>query len=418
MSQYDDEMEVVTLQDLLDDARYAEAEQLLRLIEADGEPWAPSLRALCLAELEQPDEAMAAAERGVALDPSASFAHWVVGALRVDRNHLKEAEAAAREALRLDSGDAANWSLLAQVHAKRGQWSECLSASEEGLARDPASEACANLRALALRATTSTGEWKVELEKLTTQYPASAWARAGSGWGHLATGHAAEARASFEQALALDPTSAWARDGLIEAIKAQNPVYSALLQFFMWLNRLPARTRWTIILGGLFGYRVLRTWARANPELAPLAYPFMAAWVLFIAASWTSGPLSDFILSRTRVGKDLIRGVDLVAANLVAGLLVLAVGLGIAAWVTDLERALFGAMAFGFLIIPVAAVFTAPEGWPRRVMGVYASVTALFAGAALLAPPDVGEGALVVAILMAVLGSWVGTFLASRTVRA
>jgi hypothetical protein len=49
--------------------------------------------------------------------------------------------------------------------------------------------------------------------------------------------------------------------------------------------------------------RVLRTATDANPALGPATYPLIALWVLFVVASWTAVPLSNFILSRTAVGR-------------------------------------------------------------------------------------------------------------------
>lgn len=68
------------------------------------------------------------------------------------------------------------------------------------------------------------------MDDLLDRYPASAWARAGKGWGLLEGGRAGEARETFEQALALDPTPAWAQHGLVESIKAANAM---LLRVFL-----------------------------------------------------------------------------------------------------------------------------------------------------------------------------------------
>lgn len=85
------------------------------------------------------------------------------------------------------------------------------------------------------------------------------------------------------------------------------------------MDRQPPRTRWIYILGGLFGVRVLRTATEANPGVAPATYPLIAAWVLFVVASWTAVPMSNFIPSGTAVGRRLVRGDDLVAGQAVVG---------------------------------------------------------------------------------------------------
>jgi tetratricopeptide (TPR) repeat protein len=175
----------VTLADLLEDARYAEAEEVLAAFAAGypEEAWPVSVRALCLAELSRHDEAIVAAKDSVRRDPA-----------------------------------------------------------ERGLAFDPYDEACGNLRALSLRPADSAEDWTEAVDDLLDRYPASAWARTGKGWGLLDTGRATEARETCEQALALDPTPEWAQHGLIESIKAANPLYAMLLRLFLWLDGCrPAR---------------------------------------------------------------------------------------------------------------------------------------------------------------------------------
>jgi Flp pilus assembly protein TadD len=117
--------------------------------------------------------------------------------------------------------------------SRRSHPDEAWAVSERGLAFDPDDEACASLRALSLRPADSSEDWTAAVDDLLDRYPASAWAHTGKGWGLLETGRAGEARETFEQALALDPTSAWAQHGLIESIKASNPLYAMLLRVFL-----------------------------------------------------------------------------------------------------------------------------------------------------------------------------------------
>ncbi|HSJ13028.1 MAG TPA: hypothetical protein VK939_01355 [Longimicrobiales bacterium] len=416
MSSDYEEWETVTLEDLLDDGRFDEAEQLLATVPDDdpGAAWAMSLRALCLAELRREEEALGVAHAAVRHDPAAAFGHWTLGTLLSERNRFEEAMATAQQAVRLDPADARGHALVAQIHGQRGEWRACREAAERGLAVEPDDEACSNLRALSLRAADSGEDWSAALDELMQRYPASGWARAGKGWGLLEAGRAGQARASFEQALALDPTSEWAREGLIESIKAANPMYALMLRLFLWLDRLPPRTRWIYILGGLFAFRVLRRATDANAGIAPLTYPLMGGWILFIVASWTAVPLSDFILSRSSAARRLIRGDRRLAGNLVAGLLGLALVAGAAAALTGADRALNAALGAAFLVIPVAAVFQCSPGWPRQVMKAYSAIAVLAGIVAVIGPADATGGALAVVILMSVLGSWIAAWLASR----
>jgi hypothetical protein len=360
------------------------------------------------------EQALQLARRAVSLDPDLAMAHWCLGTLLCDRNRLDDAMSCAEQAVALDSTDPRPHALVAQIHAKKGKWVACLDSAGAGLALDPSDETCLGLRALAMRAKETGGDWSRALNDLVEENPASAWARTGLGWSALETGLASEAQTHFEQALALDPTAGWARDGLIEALKARNPVYSAVLQFFLWIDRLPPRTKWIYFLGGWFGYRFLRVTLQTNPGLAPVAYPLMALWVFFLVVSWTSGPLSDFVLSRTAEGRRLVTGERLVGANLVTGLLGLSVLAGIISISVDSERATLAALCFVFLVIPVSAVFQCVRGWPRKIMLTYASVAALMALVALGAPLESAWVLAFIVVLMSALGSWLAAFLRNR----
>ena len=406
----------VMLEDLLEDARYSQAEQMLAGIfnEYPGETWALTLRAVCLSELGRSAEALNLAEDATIRSPGDSHAHWIFGVLLCAQDRLNPALEAARTALQLDATDSRYFALIAQIHAKRERWEQCKDYAEKGLELDPDDEACAALRTLALRSTSSGADWSKAIDDLTHQYPASGWARAGKGWGLLEKGQAGDARGHFEQALALDPTSEWAMHGLMESIKAHNPVYASLLRIFLWLDRLPPRTRWLVVLGGLFAVRALGSAARENPSLEPIAYPVIGLWIFFVVASWTAYPLSNFVLSRTAAGRRLVRGDDLVGANSVAALLASALALAAIGAVAASERAFLAAACAAFLIVPLSAVFQCRPGWPRTTMAVYASLIGLVFMVGLAGPIEGTRVALGAVILMSVLGTWIGAFLTTR----
>ena len=303
---------------------------------------------------------------------------------------------------------------MAQVLAGLNRWHEALDHAERGLALDPTDEVCSNLRALAIRQTQDADVAAEELQRLATQYAPSEWLRELQGWTALQRGAPVEAQQHFEQALEFNPTSEYARVGMAEAVKAENPIYRRVLQFFLWMDRLPTRTRWFVILAGIFAYRRLADVVEARPTWGVIAYPLMALWVGFILLSWTSEPLSNFVLSRTVRGKPLVRGEKLLGANLVAGLLGAAIALGLASAVTGIGFFAAAAFVAGFQIIPTGAVFQCPRGWPQTTMAIYAGITAFCGLVGIFAPADIASIAFGVFILLAVLGSWIGAFLGSR----
>src|SRR5687767_8069004 len=93
-----------TLGDLFEDGRFAEAEEILAsaLEEEPDDPELHALRALCLGALDRDDEALAEADRAIAIDSRGSFGHLVRADLLLDRNRLDDALASARRAVELD----------------------------------------------------------------------------------------------------------------------------------------------------------------------------------------------------------------------------------------------------------------------------------------------------------------------------
>jgi Tfp pilus assembly protein PilF len=407
-----------SLQDLLDDGRVAEAEEVVRalLVDEPDNSSLHALRGLLLHDLGREDEALAVAERATRLEPHDGFAHWVVGVLQETRGRYRDAMASAVTARDHLPEDPDPWALISQVNAAQGHWPEALEAADRALALDPSHQAAGHLRALALRHVRTDQSWDEALDTLVDRHPTSGWARAGQGWAALEAGEAEEARTHFEQAMVLDPTSEWARRGMAESLKAGNRAYRWVLRLLLWFDRQSPRARWAVIIGGIVGFRVLRVAVEENPPLGTVAYPLMAAWVLFVLLSWVGAPLSDFVLSLDSVGRRLLDADQRAGGRAVAAILAFAALCAAAGIVTGSDPALFTGMLVAFLVIPLTAVFRCAPGWPRRTMAAYTALVALAVPATALAAEPVAGIAFVLGLVLAVLGSWIGVFLASRVV--
>lgn len=86
----------------------------------DDQPVAHRLRAVALRELGRQREAVRAAEHAVALDPSSVESYLVLGAVALDRGDWKSAREAASRALELAPGDPAVLRQLAAIHRRLG----------------------------------------------------------------------------------------------------------------------------------------------------------------------------------------------------------------------------------------------------------------------------------------------------------
>lgn len=227
----------------------------------------------------------------------------------------------------------------------------------------------------------------------------------------LAEANPDDALPHFYHALHLDPTSEWARTGLLAALEARNPVYRLMLRSILWMESLRPRTRLVVIFAGIFLFGRLRRLAEARPELAPVIYPLLGLYILFVLLGWTADPLFDFLLRFDRAGRALVTGARRDASTWVVTTLVVALGALAGGVAGRSEAALLLALVAAVMVIPIAGTFQCERGWPRTVMGAYTAVVALFGLGGVILAGNAGALLLVASILGAVLGSWLARWL-------
>ncbi len=348
------------------------------LAVAPENPPAHALMALCLAAREQFDEAQREAGIAVGQGPDFAFAHYAHARVLEDRRDFDGAAAAISEAIRLEPDDADYHAMHAQVRFNRQEWALALAAAETGLQFDPEHVAANNLRAMALVKLGRKAEAGQTIDATLARSPENAFTHANRGWTLLESGERKPALHHFQESLRLDPTNDWARAGVVEALKAGNPVYGMVLRYFLWMQKLSQRAQWAVILGGFFGNRALGFWRRSNPEVAPWVLPIQLAYLAFVLLTWLAQPLFNLLLRLNRYGRlalseDQVCGSNWVGACLLVALLAAgsALALGFPVWLILLAFVGIG------VSLPVSAVFTCEAGWPRRTMAAYAGAMAL-----------------------------------------
>jgi tetratricopeptide (TPR) repeat protein len=353
----------------------AEREYRLALAEDPHDATTHALLAILLAELDERGvEALVEARVAIRLDPEDSFAHFAEAHVHLQAERWDEAERAALTAIDIDPDDPRNYTALSFAHLGRRRWKESLAAADEALALDPGHGPALNLRANALVHLGRKDEAGATLHGALARDPENADTHANQGWALLHRGDRKGALEHFRESLRIDPEGEWARDGLAEALKARNPLYAGMLRYFLWMNRLDRRTQWMVILGGIFGYNVVRRVARANPELAPWLLPLMVAYAAFVLLSWTAPQIFNAVLMASRDGRYVLSPEQRRSGAWMAAGLGAVLGLGVAALVTREGWAIDGAMLFAGLLIPLAAAFRGPRGRATPKMGVAAGV--------------------------------------------
>ena len=410
--------------------RYADAEREWRgaIAQEPGEAGPHAMLALCLAERGALDEATREAQQAVGLGPDNAFAHYVLGHVWYKRDRYVEAERSAREAIRLDPYDADQFALLAAIFHDQKRWQDCLSAAEQGLAVDPEHAGCVNLRAMALVRLGRRDEAGQAIGAALARDPDNAVTHANQGWALLHAGQPKEALTHFRESLRLDPESDWARAGIVEALKARNPLYRWILRYFLFMSGLSDRAQWGVIIGGYVAYRLLRGVAQSNPEARPFVVPLIALYVVFCLLTWLADPLFNLMLRLNRFGRLALSRDQVVASNWVGGALLGVIACVAAALVWPGTLTVGGAAFFGLMLIPLAAVFSCDRGWPRTTMGAISAGLAVLGAGALAIVAAAGEpgfaeppaAALLLGILFllgAGLSRWVGNALIMAKVR-
>jgi len=344
---------------LLAQSRAADAEQesMLALAVQPDDPHALALLALSRLEQGKAEPALAAAEQAVGLAPAEPYLHNVRAHVLRDLGRTGDAFAAAHEALRLDPGDADHFSLLASIELTRGKWPAALESAENALALNPEHVTAANLRAMALVRLGRKAEAMESVEYALDRAPENAFSHANQGWNHLHRNDPKKAQEHFREALRLDPNLEYAREGMLEALKARNPVYRLMLAYFLWMGRQSARFQWIFVLGIFFGGRAAAALSQSQPGLNWLWWPLFGLFYGFVYLSWTAHPMFNLLLLFDRFGRHVLSADQRAGAGWFGGVFGLALG-GLGWWLgSGSEIGLFGAVVFAVLSICVAATF-------------------------------------------------------------
>ncbi len=281
----------------------AEAEVRGVLAESPHDPAAHALLALCLVHQEKLDEAQEAAEQAIVLEPGWPYPHYCRSIILEHRNRLPEAEASAREAIQLAPLDPDYTAQLAATLFRQEKWQAAYDAAMEGLAHDAEHKASNHLRTMALTKLGRQADAVASVDEALRRNPDDALAHTNKGWALLHQRKPREALEHFRESLRIDPTYDYAKAGIVEALKAKNPLYRWMLAYFLWMSRLSQRARWGVVLGGYFGYQLARSLASSNPSLSPWLMPIIIAYIVFALLTWYAYPLFNLALRINKFGR-------------------------------------------------------------------------------------------------------------------
>src|SRR5262249_4777977 len=235
----------------------------------------------------------------------------------------------------------------------------------------PEHAGCTNLRAMVLVQLGRKEEAAQALGSALAKDPENAVTHANQGWALLHRGDHLGALEHFREALRIDPELEWARARIAEALKARYLIYRMMLRFFLWMGRQSTVAQWVVILGFVFGRRVLAGLARSNPALAPFLWPLLMLTFAFLLLTWIASPLFNLLLRLNRFGRLALSREQRIASNWIGGCFLLAAAFFVADTVHGTLLTEIGMVYFGLLLLPLAGTFAQPPGNPRRLMAVY-----------------------------------------------
>jgi len=371
---------------LLQRARYKDAEALLRraLAEDPTDAQAHTLLAFALLYQGRETDALLEAQAAVRFAPDDPSGHYAGAIILTEMEKYSEALSAIRSAIRLVPEMPRYHAVMGNIYLRQREWQKALDAAETGLRFDSENIQCNNIRAMALVKLGRQAEAGQSLESILALNPENPMTHANQGWALLHGGHHEQALEHFREALRLNPQLSWAREGVVEALKARNPIYWVMLRYFLWMSRLGGGTRWGLILGVYFLNRLASGAALQYPGLAPIFVPLNILYTLFVFLSWTARPLFNLLLRFNRMGRLALSDEDITASNWVAVCLAAAVaslGAGVL-----LGQFLFLTTALNMLmlVVPVASLFNFPAGKRRWFLIAYTVILALLAIGGLL----------------------------------
>jgi tetratricopeptide (TPR) repeat protein len=347
------------------------------LAEDPGHGGSHAFLAICLAERGQHDAAEREAAAAIGADPEDAFAHYAKARTENQRGKHELALASMSEAVRLEPEDADYAAFRAALYLQLDRPQEALAEAERGLASDPEHVNAQNIRSMTLVRLGRRAEAGQALEGALQRSPENALTHANVGWTHLHANRPREASASFREALRIDPTLDWARSGMIDSLRARNPVYRGILAYFLWLQRMSSRSRWFVVAGIYFVGRLISTVGKHWPAAEPWMTPVAVVYGLFVWMTWLGEALSDLALLSTRDGRLLLDRFHRWRAQTLAALIGVGLTLALVAALTSWWLLFGPAVGVVALSLPAMATFGRRAGWPRLAMGAWTALAAL-----------------------------------------
>ncbi|MBO9204760.1 MULTISPECIES: tetratricopeptide repeat protein [Niastella] len=344
---------------LIQQRKYDAAEKILRQLLAQ-EPtniyYLGLLSELNLAQAKI-EESESIIEDAIGLSPDTAHLYFIKSRVDIHKDKYDDGEKSIQQAISLDPYTADYFAWFANIKLARKQYDESLRLANRSLEIDPEDLLALNVRSTVLIKLNRKEESFATIEGALRNDPNNPYTHANYGWGLLEKGDHKKALKHFKEALKNDPNFDYAQRGMIEALKASNPVYRLFLKYAFWIGNMGAKYQWGILLGLWLGTQALNELASRKTGLQPVLIPVIVLLALFAFSTWIIKPVSNLFLRFNQYGKFLLDKKEKMSSNFVAvSVGVLLTGLVMLAVKGDV-RYMFVA-AYGLtMMVPLSVMF-------------------------------------------------------------
>lgn len=376
---------------LMQHKRYQDAKILLSELMAQDANNSFYFKLLAEINYQEDDyiKALELINTAIGIDPGNSDFYHTKARILLQNNQVKEAENTIQEAITLYPFDADYFALDSYIKMNLKKYNEALELADRALSIDAENIFALNQRSAALVKLNRKEESFETIEGALREDPNNAYTHANYGWGLLEKGEHKKAQEHFKQALSNDPNYGYAQSGILEAIKATNPLYRLYLRYAFFMNKLSGKGQWMFMIAFFFGTRLIRSIANANPTLAPFLYPIVIVLTIFAFSTWIIEPIGNLFLLFNSYGKHLLDKKEKLSAILVFISLVICLT-GITLMFAVNITNFIPLAIFGFCMMPIlGTMFT--ESRYKNAPLIYAFVMAIIGTIGLLQHFIIGE---------------------------
>lgn len=357
---------------LLRQEKYKEAERFLKDLLSREPNNVDYLAMLAEVQLQQKnvDSASSLIDNAIGLSPGSSHLFYIKSRIAIQQNKFDEAESNVEQAIKLEPADADYYAVWASIKLSRKQFEAALELADKALAIDAENVLGLNIRSTALLKLGRKDQSFETIQGALREDPNNAYTHANYGWGLLEKGDHKKALEHFKEALKNDPNFEYAQAGMIEALKATNPIYRLYLKYAFWMSNLTAKYQWLVIIGFYFGTRFLNRLAAENEALRPFLVPLIIALGVFAFSTWVLTPISNLFLRLNKYGQYLLDKNEKRNSNFV-GLSLLTFIAGIILYSVLRDDKYIAVTVFGFgMMVPFASMFS--DSKHKLVFMIYA----------------------------------------------